>query len=163
MVYKSIRREAENLEKRAKILAEQTYRKERYSHMPYTELDSWRKKTFTRYNQAADMFVNAGKKEKAVEMYNGAIRFAPSEQVKEKVKERVRRLTYGDERRLEGRVYATASIISLIVILFFISFNLTGNTIGNLNSDNLTLIGTGFFLFSLIFLFLYAQEKKKEH
>ena len=79
MAYQSAKKAAEDLERRAKILAERTYQKERYSHLPVAEMNAWYKKTFDRYRHAGEMWAKAGNSKKANEMYNKAIKFAPSE------------------------------------------------------------------------------------
>ena len=62
---------------------------------------------------------------------------------------------------LEKRSFlAILSIGSLIGALFFFSFSITGNAIGNLDLDNSNLIGLILFAFGLIFSLLYFKSKK---
>lgn len=68
-----------------------------------------------------------------------------------------------NEIGLERQVFGIVSIISFLGALFFISFNLTGNSIGNLNNENLSLywIGTGLFVLGLVFAFMFFKNKKR--
>jgi len=159
MAYQSVKKAAEDLERRAKILAERTYQKERYSHLPVAEMNAWYKKTFDRYRHAGDMWTKAGNPKKANEMYKGAIKFAPSEKVKEKLDEKIRDL-YPKRRGLERNLFAAISIITFLASLFFISANLTGNSIGILSGNNLSWLGVGLFLFGLISFVFFKTRKK---
>ena len=158
MAYET-RKAAEDLERRAKVLAERTYQKERFSHLPVAEMNSWYKKTFDRYRQAADMWTKAGNSKKANEMYKGAIKFAPSEKVREKLDEKIRSL-YTGRKSLERSLFAAVSIITLVASLFFISFNLTGNSVGNLSGNVLSLIGLGLFVLGIV-AFIFFKTRKK--
>jgi len=64
---------------------------------------------------------------------------------------------------LEGQVFGAASILSLLGALFFMSFNLTGNSIGNLTNENLLIYwaGIGLFILGLVFAFVFLKNKKK--
>ncbi len=159
MEYGGTKKAAEDLERKAKVLAERAYQKERFSHTPVAEMDAWYKKTFDRYRQAAEMWTKAGKPKKAVEMYNKSIKYAPSGKVENKVKEQIRNLENG-RGRLERNLFASVSIVSLIASLFLISVNLTGNSVGNLKGSNLSLLGIGLFILGLTtFIFFKARKK----
>ena len=159
MVYKSPRKVAEDLERRARVVSERTRQKERFSHLPYREMHEWYKKSFDKYRHAGDMWAKAGNSKKAIQMYEGAIKFAPSEQVGEKINEKIRSL-YSGRGKLERNLYASVSIISLVASLFFISFNVTGNSVGNLSKGNLSLLGIGLFALGLI-AFIFFKSRKK--
>lgn len=68
-----------------------------------------------------------------------------------------------NEIGLERQVFGIVSIISFLGALFFISFNLTGNSIGNLSNENLSLywIGIGLFVLGLVFAFMFFKNKKE--
>ena len=159
MVYKSPRKVAEDLERRARVVSERTRQKERFSHMPYKEMQEWYKKSFDKYRHAGDMWAKAGNSKKAIQMYEGAIKFAPSEQVGEKIEEKIKGL-YPGRGRLERSLFAAVSIISLIGSLFFISFNLTGNSIENLSRDGLSLLGVGLFVLGILGFVFFKTRKK---
>ena len=57
--------------------------------------------------------------------------------------------------------YGILSIASLAAALFSISFNLTGNAIGNIESSSFKWAGLGFFACGLVFLFIYLNSNKK--
>jgi len=158
MAYQSVKKAAEDLERRAKVVSERTRQKERFSHLPYREMQEWYKKSFDKYRHAGDMWIRARNSKKAIQMYEGAIKFAHSEQVGKKMEERIRGL-YGNGKRLEGRVYAIASIISLIGALFFTSLNLSGYATGSLASDT-SLMGIVLFILGLI-TFVFFKSRKK--
>ena len=140
-------------------MAQRAYHKERFSHLPYNELKELHKKTFDRYKQAGAMYIRAKKPKKAIEMYQGAIRYTPSEQIEERVKEQIRKL-YGTGKRLERSLFSAASIMSLLGSLFFISFNLTGNVSGISERDS-SLMGIILFVSGLIFTFIFFRNKKR--
>ena len=159
MVYENPKKAAEVLERKAKILAERAYQKERYSHLPVAELDEWYKKTFDRYRQAGDTWIKARDYRKAIQMYQGAIKFAPSERVKEKIEEKIRGLYGRGGKRLEKTLFATAAVVNLLAALFFISLNLTGNVSG-MSGRNSNIIGVVFFILGLSFALLYFRKNK---
>lgn len=159
MVYKNPKKVAEDLERRAKNLAERVYQKERYSHLPVSELNEWHKKSFDRYRQAGAMYIRAKKPKKAIEMYQGAIRYAPSEQIEERVKEKIRKLSWTG-KRLERGLFSAASIISLLGALFFTFLNLSGYATGSLAKDT-SLIGIVLFILGLVFAFVFFKRNKR--
>ncbi len=67
------------------------------------------------------------------------------------------------EKSLEGQVFGIASIISFLGALFFLSFNLTGNSIGNFTNEDLSLYwaGIGMTILGLVFAFVFLKLRKK--
>lgn len=63
--------------------------------------------------------------------------------------------------RAMERIYAFFSIFAFAITLVFISFNLTGNTIGGINFNDMKWISTCFFFFGLIFVFMYLRNKNR--
>jgi len=120
--------------------------------------------------KAADFYVRAGDLKKAYSLYEKVLSTTDDWNVKNDIKQRLIRLGHPihlkkfasepKNRALERRVYAIASIFSLVAALFFISFNLTGNSIGNLSRDSLSLLGVGFFVLGLI-TFIFFKSRKK--
>ena len=73
------------------------------------------------------------------------------------------------EKRREGKktlgklvrqLSPVLAIASFVIALFFISFNLTGNSIGGLTQENFRLAGTILFVLGLVFVFVYFKNKK---
>jgi len=56
--------------------------------------------------------------------------------------------------------FASLSIISFTIALFFISSSLTGYAVGELTQENSRLIGTSLFILGLVFTFFYFKNKK---
>jgi hypothetical protein len=158
-MYKNSKQIAEDLERRAKIVSERTRQKERFSHLPYQELKELHKKTFDKYRHAGDMWVKAGKPKRAIQMYEGAIKFAPSPEIEERIEEKIKNLYVKNNRGLEKRLFAIASIVSLLGALFFTSLNLSGYVTGNLSEDA-SLMKMVLFVLGLIFAFAFLKKKK---
>ncbi len=150
------------------------YMEARRGHMSYSGLrDEWEK--------AGDAWNNAGDLRKAEQAYDHALKYANqvggSGEIKEKMKnargERLR-LYSGlkknssrleeklEEERKKGqkKLYAIFSIASFIFALAAVSFNLTGNAIGNIASDDFRWLGLCFFVCGLIFAFVFLKGKK---
>ncbi len=69
---------------------------------------------------------------------------------------------YG-RKNLEGKfVFPILSIVFLLSALIFTSFSLTGYSIVGLTQNNFRFIGTGLFIFGLVFAFLYFKKKEKK-
>jgi len=63
------------------------------------------------------------------------------------------------KRKFE-RGFAYAAILSFVVALFFISFNLTGNIVLEESRTNLGFLALGLFVMGLTFTFFYFKNKK---
>jgi len=68
------------------------------------------------------------------------------------------------EREASGgleKTFATVSVISLIGSLFFLSSNVTGNAIANLNVQNSSFLGAGLLIVGLVAGFFWVKSRKK--
>ena len=61
-------------------------------------------------------------------------------------------------KSLEKRVLGISSLVGFVFSIFFLSSNLTGNIIGNLDSSSANLSGILIFLASLLFGFLALKK-----
>jgi hypothetical protein len=105
----------------------------------------------------------------AKEDYNLAKRLAKTEEGKERLGEKIstieKRVRESSDFNLRHSRpglqwgFAVGSISSLVVALFFVSFNLTGSVVGN--RDTSALIGSIFFVAGIVFTFFYFREKDK--
>jgi len=57
-------------------------------------------------------------------------------------------------------LYAIITIVALIGGLFFLSDNITGNVVTNLDTDTSNLVGVSLFVIGLIGAFFYFKSKK---
>ncbi len=81
--------------------------------------------------------------------------------INDKLDEINKRLPLKRRGKLERRLgFASLSIISFAIALFFISFSLTGYAVGELTQENSRLIGTSLFILGLVFTFFYFKNKK---
>jgi len=64
----------------------------------------------------------------------------------------------GKGKSLEKRVLGISSLVGFVFSIFFLSSNLTGNIIGNLDSSSANLSGILIFLASLLFGFLALKK-----
>lgn len=122
------------------------------------------------FKKAADYYAGAGDFKKAYELYQKILSETNDRTLIKDIRMRLTRLNppknlvrmvqEADKRILEGRIYAAASIICLIGSLFFVSFNLTGNSIGDLNKGDFSLLGIGLFVIGLMAFILFKSKKK---
>lgn len=101
----------------------------------------------------------------AINDYENAIRLTSSYEVKDKIRGKisnVERMLYATKNTPRISSFAILAIISLVGALFFVSFNITGNAIGELSYDNVSLIGTGLFILGLVFAFVFFKGKEKK-
>jgi hypothetical protein len=70
------------------------------------------------------------------------------------------RLEIDRKNNLENRLGSTTAIIGLTLATFFLSSNITGNAVANLNQPSLNFIGTGLFLVGLVGAFMYFRKKR---
>ncbi len=135
-------------------------------------------------NQASELYEKAGDewilqaKEKenlrdtrnslsyAVNNYNSAKKLAGSENEKKRIQNKKNSIDTtmnslipikGLQRKLS---FAILAIISFVVALFFISFNLTGYIILGQAKNNLGFFAAAFFVLGLVFVFFYSKNKK---
>lgn len=122
------------------------------------------------FKKAADYYAGAGDLKKAYSLYEKVLSTTNDRFVISDIRKRLVELnspkylkdfaSAANKRTLERRVYSVVSIISLIGALFFISFNVTGNSIGNLSRDDFSLFGMGLFTLGLV-AFIFFKSKKK--
>jgi len=106
----------------------------------------------------ADIYYKKSRLSEANKYYRSALDNVWKKESKERIRDKINSLRSG--KSLERNLFAFASIISLIGALFFISFNATGNSIGNLSKNNLSLLEIGLFAFGLI-AFIFFKSRKK--
>lgn len=125
------------------------------------------------YLGAAKEYISAKKYDKAVECYNLALStLEKSNDDREKLLirddfgnrfELIRELEelkkgIGKKHGLEKTV-ATTAIVSIIASIFFLSNNITGNAIGNLNQTSSNFIGAGLLIIGLVCGFFWIKRK----
>lgn len=76
-----------------------------------------------------------------------------------KTASRIERAMQGKWHGLEGKVSAAAAITGIMGGIFFLSSNLTGNVVGNLNQSSSNFIGIGLFLVGLVGALYYFKKK----
>ncbi len=74
--------------------------------------------------------------------------------------EQVKRKIYEEESGLQKRLFGLLSITALLIAFVLVSFNLTGNVIGNISLNDTRWIGVCFFLCGLVLAFIYLRKKK---
>lgn len=123
------------------------------------------KKVSDAFLSAAREYINiTGYLDKAISNYKDAVRHAEKEERNEIEKE-LENAESSKKRMLFKYskayfLFASLSIISLLSALFFVSFSLTGNVIGELTQENSRLIGVILFFLGLSFVFCYIKCKK---
>ncbi len=120
--------------------------------------------------KAADYYAAAGEIKKADEIYNQILSTTKDKSLIRDIEKRLTQLNHshhltrtvpGVNKILEWRVaFLYISVVSLISALFLISINLTGNSIGNLNENNMPFVGTVLFVLGLG-AFLFSKIKTK--
>jgi len=146
--------------RRAKVIAERTNQKERFRNLTVGEMNEWYNRSLRKYIDAAKKCVEAGDYKEAIRMYQGAVEYAPSESVREKIREKIEGLS-GKGGKLERNLFSTASIISLVSALFFTSINLSGHATSSLARDS-SLLGIVLFVLGLVFALVFFKSKKKK-
>ncbi|RLG15916.1 hypothetical protein DRN69_02285 [Candidatus Pacearchaeota archaeon] len=144
---KNLKKLAEDFKRKAKVAAERSYIKTRFSgYVQPEEVAKWDQKAYKYFNLAGDYYSKIGKKREAKECYEQAKKYS----------------VFG--RGVGGleKLSASLSIISLLGALFFVSVNLTGNTILGLKAENSFLAGVCLFVFGLVFAFFYFRQKRKQ-
>jgi len=121
------------------------------------------------YEITGDAYVTEKNPKDALKNYQKAFEYAYNKKIKDRIETKMRkaqplpdskkskRKKGGLERRLG---FATLAIATLVIALFFVSFNLTGYVIGKLAQNHLTLLGISLFILGLIFAFFYFRKKK---
>ncbi len=71
---------------------------------------------------------------------------------KQKIKEGIEKM------RLEERVLPVSTLLSFVLALFFLSSNITGNVIGNLDINSTNPLGIALIMVSILFGYLYFKE-----
>ena len=121
-----------------------------------------------KYSGAARLFEEAGDLNNARKALEEADRYlrnrTSSTQLIKKIDDKLYALNeklHLKRRGLERNLgYGVLSIASFVVALFFISFNLTGYSIGGLTQNSSTLISSGLFVLGLVFAFFHFKNKK---
>ena len=120
--------------------------------------------------KAADYYAQAGDLKKAYTFYEKILSKTSDRDTIRDIEIRLKKLgapenlrklaSAANARSLERYVGAALSILSLAAALFFISLNATGNSIGNLSRDGLSLLGIGLFILGLM-AFVFFKSRKK--
>jgi tetratricopeptide (TPR) repeat protein len=128
------------------------------------------KKAADYYAQAARYFNDSEYLKKAFDLYEKALSKTTDPFVIRNIENRLKKLgspsnlirtTHKAHRRsLDRMIYGIVSIAALSCALFLVSFNLTGNSIGNLSGSDLPLFGVALFFFGLIFFVFFKARKK---
>ncbi len=127
-------------------------------------------KMINAYKKAGNLRRDAGDLIGAVENYRKVLLYTNNPEIKKNIQEKIddvllqRKKTLSFLKVLKNGleqkfVFAFFSIISLVLALFFTSFNLTGNAILGLTENNSSWIGLCLFIGGLIFTFLYFRKK----
>ncbi len=133
--------------------------------------------------KAADFYARAGNRQKAYELYEQVLSTTSDKGTINDISSRLSTLNLprdelkylreklipaAEKRRLESRVggrhsgFAILSALSLLGALFFVSVNLTGNSIGAVNQNNSSWIGFCFFACGLILALVHFNRKEKK-
>ena len=64
-----------------------------------------------------------------------------------------------DSGKVEQILLIASAFVSLMVSLFFLSFNITGNAINSLNKTSSNVIGIVLFVLALAGFFIYSKKK----
>jgi len=120
------------------------------------------------YEITGDAYVTEKNPKDALKNYQKAFEYAYNKKIEDRIKTKMRKAqlvppSKGKRKRggLERRLgFATLAIATLVVALFFVSFNLTGYVVGKLAQNHLTLLGISLFILGLIFAFFYFRKKK---
>jgi len=144
--------------KKARKYEEEAFRMEQLEY----KSKSKSKRLSDAYLKAGEEYEKNGFFERAFSNYKDALKFA-SKQDEYEIKRRInnlegRPLKKGELERQLG--LAIPAIISFLVALCFISFNLTGNTIGEISQNNSNLISVVLFVTGMIFSFFYFKNQK---
>ncbi len=122
---------------------------------------------FRLFNEIGDAYYAAGKNQEAYRAYRRALRnvvkkdegrlYRKMERVKPGEKEGGRKKTLGT---LVSKFSPALTIVTFAIALFFISFNLTGYSIGGLTQESFRWISTSLFILGLVFVFVYFKNKR---
>jgi hypothetical protein len=116
------------------------------------------------YRKAGDYYKNALKTDDANRLYNLAMdssKYPSTRRTIEGLLKNLKKPSYNEILNPSLKTEAILSILSLLVSLFFVASNLTGNTIAELSQNNLRFVGTCFFACGLIFAFIYLRSRSK--
>jgi hypothetical protein len=159
------RQDAERIEKEASRLKKQSLTTGTV-HRPKPE------EVAKMYEKAADIYSEIRDFSKARELYRQAqmYGFSFSKNDTDRIAGRIKDvrdnmalfLNFPRKRKIEGGIYASVAIISLISALTLVSFNITGNAIGGIGYNHVSLIGTCLFILGLVFAFLFVNNKNKK-
>jgi len=148
---RELKEKAKKYETAAKYWKERLYKKERFSkYVKPHEIDVLVGKVVDRYSSARKIYkiLNDDKKQEEIQSNILKLKEPSSSQ-------RLR------PRKLERQLgFAIPAIISFVVALCFISFNLTGNAIGGVSQNNSNWISVILFVLGMIFSFFYFRNQK---
>ena len=155
----------ESLLKLAREYEQKAYRLESSKQKRYGEF----KDVSDAYKKTGEAYERAGDLMKAIDNFKDARKFAPEED-REEIGEKLTELKHQKKRMLSSLerarsglekkfIFPILAIATLVIALFFVSFNLTGYAIGGLTQNNSTLLGISLFILGMVFAFFYFKGK----
>jgi len=115
------------------------------------------------YESAGDLrfrardFINA--EENYIQAQRYGFPYSPEKQ--EEINKKLNKLRFEKKMTLVNK-FAIISTLTLVIAFFFVTSNLTGFSVLNLNYDNSRWFGSCFFVCGLIFAFIYLKGKNKK-
>ena len=141
---------------------EEVFRMEEFERNKRNKRRFKSKKLSDAFKRVGEEYERKGYRERAISNYEDSLKYAFNEKDEYKIEEKLNELkarknSGGLQKRL---TFAGLTIASFVIALLFISFNLTGYSIGGLTQENFRFAGTILFLLGLVFVFFYFKNKK---
>lgn len=112
------------------------------------------------YKLAGDAWDLAGDLKKAKECYNNAKINAYNKNEEKILSHKIAKLSLKTKKTGIEKYLSFSAIICFIGAVFFLSFNLTGNVVGELTYEGSNLVSLSLFFLGLVFAFFYFKNKK---
>jgi len=132
-------------------------------HRDYAKIREWRAKAYQSSVNAGEDYARAGSVSKAYDAYSFAKEIYQHGKNRDEAEEKIHSVKRGIGKNLGDFVRRLSPVTSMLFLfgaLMFVSFNITGNAIADLSSNNMRIIGVILFVLGLILAIIYLKSRE---